>query len=301
MATKIAAARSALAWELARCQHGVLARRDLLALGFSPSAIRHRIATGRLHRVRNGVYAVGRSELTREGSWMATVLACGSDAVLSHGSAAALWGIGPAWRLIEVSVCRRSWPRLDGVKVRSRPSLPDHDITIHRGIPVTTPPRTILDQAATPISDASLERLVNEADAARGIELDAPSLYRYCDPSRRAGGQAPAEAARPGNLSPLRLRDRAPLSPARSRGRPPAAAHQSLRQRLRGRLLLVRPLPGRRGRLPSLPPQRHQAVPRSAARPGSHRLGPHHLALHPLAGRPRPPARRSGARVHLGA
>ncbi len=180
MATKIAAAWSVAAWELARRQHGVLTRQDLVSLGFSSSAIRHRLATGRLHRVRHGVYAVGRRELTREGSWMATVLACGSDAVLSHGSAAAFWGIGSEWRMIEVSVRRRSWPRQDGVKVRSRPSLPHHDVTIRRGIPVTIPARTILDQAATPISDASLERLVNEADAARGIELDARSLRRYC-------------------------------------------------------------------------------------------------------------------------
>lgn len=180
MATKIAATRSAAAWELARRQHGVLTRQDLVSLGFSSNAIRHRLATGRLHRVRHGVYAVGRRELTREGRWMATVLACGRDAVLSHGSAAALWGIGHEWRLIEVSVRRRSWPRLNGVKVRSRPSLPGHDITVRRDIPVTTPARTILDQAATPISDASLERLVNEADAAEGIDLDAPSLRRYC-------------------------------------------------------------------------------------------------------------------------
>jgi predicted transcriptional regulator of viral defense system len=124
MATKIAAARSAAAWELARRQHGVLTRQDLVSLGFSPSAIRHRLATGRLHRLAHGVYAVGRRELTREGGWMATVLACGSDAVLSHGSAAALWGIGPEWRLIEISVRRRSWPRLNGVMVCSRPSLP---------------------------------------------------------------------------------------------------------------------------------------------------------------------------------
>jgi very-short-patch-repair endonuclease len=60
------------------------------------------------------------------------------------------------------------------------PSLPAEDLTIHRGIPVTTPARTILDQAATSISDASLERLVNEADVARGIDLDAPSLRHYC-------------------------------------------------------------------------------------------------------------------------
>ena len=159
----------------------MLTRKDLIALGFSHSAIVHRLATGRLHRVHDGVYAVGRRELTREGLWMAALLACGGDALLSHGSAAGLWGIGPEWRLIEVSVRRRSWPRPDGVKVRGRPSLPDRDVTSYRGIPVTTPARTVLDQAATPISDASLERLVNEVDAARGIDLDAPSLRHYCD------------------------------------------------------------------------------------------------------------------------
>jgi very-short-patch-repair endonuclease len=180
MATPTVAADSAAAWRLARRQHGVLTRKDLITMGFSPSAIRHRLATGRLYRVRDGVYAVGRRELTREGAWMAAILACGGDALLSHGSAAAVWGIGPEWRLIEVSVRRRSWPKPDGVKVRGRPSLPDHDVATHRGIPVTTPARTILDQAATPISDASLERLVNEVDASRGIDLDAPSLRHYC-------------------------------------------------------------------------------------------------------------------------
>ncbi len=158
----------------------MLTRTDLLALGFTPGAIVHRLTTGRLHRVRQGVYAVGRPVLTREGGWMAAALACGGDAVLSHGSAAALWGVGPEWRVIEVSVRRRSRRGLDGVKVRSRRRLPAVDVTVHRGIPVTTPARTILDQAATPISDASLERLVNEADAARGIDLDAVSLRRYC-------------------------------------------------------------------------------------------------------------------------
>lgn len=112
---------------------------------------------------------------------MAAVLACGADAVLSHGSAAALWGIGHEWHLIEVSIRHRSWPQRIGVKVRSRPSLPAHDVTVRRGIPVTTVPRTILDQAGTPISDTSLERLVNEADVARGIDFDFRMLRSYCD------------------------------------------------------------------------------------------------------------------------
>jgi hypothetical protein len=150
----------------------VVARRQLLALGFSPWAIKHRVATGRLHRVAQGVYAVGRPQLTREGRWMAAVLACGDGAVLSHGSAAALWGIGPERRdEIEVTVRRRTWPRRAGVLVHARLALPDADVTTHKGIPVTTPARTILDRAATLGSNA-VERHVNEADVLELIDPD---------------------------------------------------------------------------------------------------------------------------------
>src|SRR3954462_8109168 len=96
-------------WEHARRQHGVVSRAQLLERGFGPDAIKHRVRRGRLHPVARGVYAVGRRELTREGRWMAAVLTCGPEAVLSHGSAAALWRIGPEWRLeitIPLSVAR---------------------------------------------------------------------------------------------------------------------------------------------------------------------------------------------------
>src|SRR3954471_22734540 len=78
-------------WAFAGRQHGVVTLDQLLAAGFSYEAVKHRVARERLHRVRRGVYAVGRPELTRHGEWMAAVLACGPEAVLSHASAAALW------------------------------------------------------------------------------------------------------------------------------------------------------------------------------------------------------------------
>src|SRR6201986_1771283 len=101
-------ARSAAAWRRARAQHGVLTRRDLEGLGFSKMAIDHRVKTGRLHLISRGVYAVGRRELTPEGRWMAAVLLCGDGAMLSHRSAAELWGIGREWEgRIDLSVRRR--------------------------------------------------------------------------------------------------------------------------------------------------------------------------------------------------
>src|SRR6185295_17101171 len=86
---------SSSVWALARAQHGVISRDQLLGLGYSRRAIQHREAKGRLHPVRRGVFAVGRPHLTRYGDWMAAVLAGGPGAVVSHHSAAALWQIRP--------------------------------------------------------------------------------------------------------------------------------------------------------------------------------------------------------------
>ena len=233
---------------------------------------------------------------------MAAVLACGTDAVLSHGSAAALWGIGSEWRLIEVSVRHRTWSRLTGVKGRARPSLPAKDVTVRRRIPVTTVPRTILDQAATPISDASLERLVNEADVARGIDFDLPAC---------SGATATFVPGEPGVRRLRRLLDPEtfrlsdselerlfrPLAIAAGFPQPLTKDH---RQRLRGRLLLAGPRLGGRDRLAALSPQRDQAVARSPARSGAHRRWPDDPALYPLAGRPRAAARRGDPRRYSG-
>ena len=80
---------AALAWR----QHGLMSRRQLTVLGIRANAVAHRVALGRLHRVHQGVYALGHLERTSGPRWMAAVIACGSGTVLSHLDAAALWGI----------------------------------------------------------------------------------------------------------------------------------------------------------------------------------------------------------------
>ncbi|MDX6634447.1 MAG: hypothetical protein QOF06_650 [Solirubrobacterales bacterium] len=160
-------------WDLAKRQHGVITRGQLISLGFTPKAIKHRVGTGRLHPVVRGVYAVGRRQLTREGRWMASVLACGSRASLSHRSAAALWGFAKEHpHYIDVSVRRPSEVRLPGLRCHRRPSLPSQDITTRRGIPLTSPVRTFLDLAMV-TGPKTLERSINEADKLDVIDADA--------------------------------------------------------------------------------------------------------------------------------
>jgi very-short-patch-repair endonuclease len=158
------------AWRLARQQHGAITRRQLLALGFSRDAIAHRLATGRLHAMHRGVYAVGRPQLGQRGIWMAAVLSCGSKAALSHSSAGVLWGIVMTEDLVEVSAPPSSRPRR-GITLHRRTTF---DITRHYGIPVTTPVTTLID-LATRLPAHRLERAVNEADR---LDLVDPETLR---------------------------------------------------------------------------------------------------------------------------
>lgn len=158
------------AWRLARLQHWVITRPQLLGLGFTPGAIRHRLAEGRLHRVARGVYAVGRPDLAPRGRWMAAVLSCGPHAVLSHHSAAALWEIArDDPHAVHVSIPASLTRRRPGLTVHRRAGL---SAATHRGIPVTTPEATLLDLARC-VGRERLEAAVVEADKRDLLGADA--------------------------------------------------------------------------------------------------------------------------------
>ena len=170
-----APARSSGAWALARRQHGVVTQAQLLGLGFSRHAVAHRVSIGRLHPIWRGVYVVGRPTLGPRARWMAAVLACGPAALLSHRSAAALWGLLKLFPRVDVEIVvphgnRRQRP---GITVRQRSGLgPAFSATVD-GIPVTDTVTTLID-LATCLSDGLLIRAVNQADR---LELiDAESL-----------------------------------------------------------------------------------------------------------------------------
>lgn len=87
---------------LAERQHGVLAHWQTLDLGVSKGVALRRREGGLLIPVHHGVFALGHRRLTRDGRWMAAVLACGPGAVLSHFSAGTLWGMCGSRGSIEV-------------------------------------------------------------------------------------------------------------------------------------------------------------------------------------------------------
>jgi very-short-patch-repair endonuclease len=152
------------AWNLAENQHGVVSSDQLRAVGYTRQAIYHRIKTGRLHPLHRGVYAVGRANVTEHGRWMAAVLACGEDAVISHTSAAVLWRMGSERRgLVELSLPSLSRRCRPGLEIHQRPSLKKRDVTREYGIPCTTPVQTLIDMSLR-LDRAGVERMINEAD-----------------------------------------------------------------------------------------------------------------------------------------
>jgi very-short-patch-repair endonuclease len=152
-------------------QHGVVTVRQLYSLGLSDRQVRHRVRIGWLHRIHRGVYAVGHTRLTREGCWMAAVLAGGEGAVLSHQAAAELWKLRQskerAARPIDVIIpARRGIGPRAGLIVHRVRTLRPGELTTRNGIPVTTPARTILD-LATALPRRQLERIMDEAERLR--------------------------------------------------------------------------------------------------------------------------------------
>ena len=162
--TKLHSASGGL-WELARAQHGVVAREQLMERGLTAKAIAHRVRSERLHRLGRGVYAVGRPEVGQYGRWMAAVLSCGSEALRSHRSAAALWGIAKSSPEIEIEVVipgelRRRRP---GIHLRRRVDLSAEHRREVSGIPVTDPVSTLVDLASC-VVEWQVEKAINDAD-----------------------------------------------------------------------------------------------------------------------------------------
>lgn len=128
---------------------------------------------GSLHRIHRGVYVVGHRSVSRAAQLRAALLACGEGAVISHGTAAALWGLWDRWpALIDVTVPCEAGRKIDEVRCRRCRYPEGEEIASHEGVLCTTPARVFVDLAGM-VGLPRLRRTVERAAVLKLLDLDA--------------------------------------------------------------------------------------------------------------------------------
>lgn len=207
---------------LAADQHGVVSLAQLAELGYPEQTVKGMVKTGRLHMVYRGVYAVGHTGISRHGESLGAVLSCGEGALLSHRSAAWLWGLTKRFHLpIEVTAASPRHTR-EAIRIHSAAAITPVDQVLHEGIPVTAVPRTLLDFAAVDpwylgqaldnarrlglLDLIALDELISRSKGFRGVarlrtalEIHRPTAFtrsglerRFLELVRRAGLPRPS-------------------------------------------------------------------------------------------------------------
>lgn len=152
---------------LAAEQHGVLHSKQLSGIGLSSASVAYRVRTGRLHRVRHGVYAVGHPSLSRFGMFSAAVLGVRGLAAISAASALELWGIRPARSAIVDVITPVRTRHTEGIRYHQTRRLPIDELAMVERLPVTTVARTLVDLGMV-LRPLQLVRVMDEA-AFRGL------------------------------------------------------------------------------------------------------------------------------------
>ena len=172
--------------ELAKRQHGVVSRAQLLAAGMGAHTIDNGVKRGRLRRVHRGVYRVGPPVAPRA-TTMAAVLACGPEAAVGYGSAAGLWGLRsapPPSAPVDVVVPGAGRARRPGIRVHRARDLRAADVTCVDRIPVTRPARTLFDLAPS-LTARQLERAWARAEREGLVRPDELMALVARAPQRR--------------------------------------------------------------------------------------------------------------------
>lgn len=159
--------------ETATRQSGVISLDQLAEAGVSPRSASRRNEKGSLHRIHRGVYVVGHRSVSRAARLRAALLACGEGAVVSHGTAAALWGLWDEWPgLIDVTVPVEAGRKIDEVRCRRCRYPLAEEITERNGVACTTPARVFVDLAGTcPLT--TVRRTVERAAVLKLLDLEA--------------------------------------------------------------------------------------------------------------------------------
>ncbi len=148
-----------------------MAHGQLIEFGLTRHAIANQLARGSLIRVFRGIYAVGHLPTSPIDRAHGALLVAGPRSVLSHGSAATLWGVWQRWdQPFEVTIAANRRP--SGLRVHHSRTLTVADVTTQYGLTVTSPARTIFDLAPR-LTDRRLARAINDLRLRRLVTLEA--------------------------------------------------------------------------------------------------------------------------------
>jgi hypothetical protein len=177
----------------------VVTHAQLLDAGLTRDEIRQLIRVGFLHRVYRGVYVVGHLALSPLANERAAVLTCGPRSVVSHWSAAYLWGlIDERPSATDLTMTDPACRKRAGLRVHEVARLFAADVRTKGGIRLTSPARTIVELAAD-ADDHELERLIAEAGVKRLLrdgELEAALARAGKRRAVASGGHSSGTAAR---------------------------------------------------------------------------------------------------------
>lgn len=166
-------------------QDNVVSGEQLRGAGLRRGAIAHRVKAGAMQRLHTGVYLIGPAPPTPMARARAAALASGADAVVSHRSAACLFGLLPEISSdVDVTVPGRNPGRRPGIRRHRVKELPRQDVTAMNGLRITTIARTICDLAAT-ASARDVEQAFSEALYRRIVSLRALAVVLAREPARK--------------------------------------------------------------------------------------------------------------------
>jgi len=164
-------------YEIAERQAGYFSTAQAREAGVSQRQLTYYVRSGRLARVRWGVYRLVNFPATPNEDLVVAWLQVGREAVISHDSALALYGLSDALPArIHLTVPRSASRRRAGLALHTGRLRPD-EVTEIEGLPVTTVPRTMADVAAGGLAEELVVQAVQEA-IARGL-VEKGSLRAY--------------------------------------------------------------------------------------------------------------------------
>jgi very-short-patch-repair endonuclease/predicted transcriptional regulator of viral defense system len=189
-------------------QDNVISREQLLAIGVGRGVIARQLERGRWQRLHRNVYLIGPAPPTLRARARAATMTCGEGAVVSHRTAAALYGLMPPRGDVHVTVPGRNPGNRQGVQIHRVTTLSFDEIVVRDGLTLTSPARTICDVAGTEplteaeraLSEARVQRLVTTRALERVIErtptLKGSSVIRSLLRASEESGYTRSEAER---------------------------------------------------------------------------------------------------------